>query len=396
MKERIKVSEEQKDSAKKSPIKTGEVFDPKKELKEIRKASKEEQKEKLGEFKEKLAYQKEGLADMQMSVTKIIRENSDAPAEKLSKMVQDVGPALGLSENRKELIKSVLKEYESKHKFLQHLRERHEDDEDLFRAVFRKKLPKLKGGIEIIESSIMFYICFNNPEDYLNVHIKATEGPIDDRDIQNIKTLEAYKIPNVFLVPGIEDSVIIENSSLVESPEYRKAILSHEEQHIISSFFKRSWQRKFFKNEFRKAEKYDDKKSVVRKYFLFKREPFEKAAGDEIIAFLKEGYEPDEVFEVMNDKKENGSYYDYFGRYKNDIFKELRNLTKKTFESDDIEMTAEDIFVRRYNEILKRGIGSFRELEANGYSRDKAISILMTEPIIKWPKVVSRLLEAKK
>lgn len=58
---------------------------------------------------------------------------------------------------------------------------------------------------------------------------------------------------------------------------------------------------------------------------------------------------------------------------------------------------AKTVLEDEYKALIKRGLISYKVLVRRmGYFPDRAIALLMTEPLIKWPKVVRRLYAEQK
>ncbi len=135
------------------PIEPDEIFNPEKELSEIKIASKKERKQKLQEFKEKLAYQKEGLARTQEELTNIIRENPDIAWRELYGKTLDLLVKYGADE-QKDKVRKILSNYHWRHLAIKEAREKFPDENQLFEAVFGRPP---RGKIEVIEGPVTLY-----------------------------------------------------------------------------------------------------------------------------------------------------------------------------------------------------------------------------------------------
>ena len=79
------------------------------------------------------------------------------------------------------------------------------------------------------------------------------------------------------------------------------------------------------------------------------------------------------------------------------ILSSARNkLEKVGVNPADYSEVFTDVFQNESYQMLKNATGALVELGRNGWSKNDIISMLQTEPIIKWSKVAGRMIESKK
>jgi len=134
-------------------------FDPKTELKNVRKLSPEEQilpddekrrirAERLVNFRENLIRQKEGIATAIKDLHEAVESTPEATAESLLAWVLILAPRYKFTRDQIALFKYAIEQYQEKHTAVEKYRAMYPDDANLFEACFGKK-PKGKIKIEM-------------------------------------------------------------------------------------------------------------------------------------------------------------------------------------------------------------------------------------------------------
>ena len=153
---------EPKEETSNPPIEPDEIFDPEKELSEIKTVPKEEKKKRLQEFKEKLAYQKEGLARTQEQLINVIRDNPDINWPELYGKALDLLTKYGAN-MQEDKVREILSRYHWRHLAVKEAREKFPDDDKLFEAIFGRPS---RGKIEVMEGPVTLYFRCHNTNDY--------------------------------------------------------------------------------------------------------------------------------------------------------------------------------------------------------------------------------------
>lgn len=372
-------------------VASGEVFDPEKEVKKILKAPREEKPRTLKEFKKELADQKEGIAAMQETLEKIIRENPDASLEKLYQAAEDMNIALDLklTDNQKEIAKSVLEKYVEKHNKIKEVREKYPDDKELFKALFGR-YPR--GKIEIIKKPMVFYFRIHDLKDFAFI---STQSFLKGREFTRSELEEVRDIGGNFIHGGLllsdcDGIVIIGNVQMEGFLDSEKDIVAHEEQHavnhLIANIFRPGHEtfKRTFKNT---AEQFN----IVQEYLLWHRNLLDDVAASDLLAYLKqESYTREDILINITIAVKD--------RIK-EMLSPINNILNKLNKNELLEigkLMEEKFNMEEYFRMVEGGMNSLQKLRENNYSDEKIAALLINEPLAKWPKVAERLLEAKK
>lgn len=399
-------------------------FDPYLDLKKIRHFTPEEKKklsikegneikkQRFTEFKEQLAKQKEGIAELQIKLEKQIRENPDVSVTDLLKTVGQKAPEHRLSTRQIGIFLNVFCDYREKHRAVELYREQYKDDKQLFEACFGHSP---KGKIEIIKGPMTLYFRCHNEEDYALIYSQkfGLDEKIEEHDIQKANMSGGFHISSAN-IPKLKGIITAENSKGHLFDERAREVFIHEEQHAIKELFEEG---KFRGNYFSLFAIEDFSKEESQKaledYLRDRKDTFGERAKDEILAYLKgERMSPNEILNTLLRKKEKGGLYDYYKEWyekygeeeKNKIIerlKERKTLTriKKILgQGPDkfIDKTMNKILVREYHQDISRAMIVIRRLQGRGFSNEKIIKLLITEPLGDWLKVVRRLKEVEK
>lgn len=392
------------EESKDRQVEIGDVFDPEKEIGEIKKLPRGEKRAKIAEFREKLAFQKEGIGELQEALEKAIRKNPDAPLDELYDYIIKAAPLFGLTEEQKKLARSVVEKYVEKHKFIKEIREKFPDDIDLYEDFFGRKP---WGKIEIVEGPII--ICFRvfNIKDfaYLGSMSFIKRRPPTKADIELVEDGGAF-IFSEEEIPRFRGVVMVERvEEDFDFPGDSEAKFAHEEQHAINFLFEKPFKNTLaYKQEMEKisthlkdAENDNERKLIIEQYFRHIRTDFENSAKNEIIAYFQEyeGIMEEGGFEkIFFDLTESYGSYDYYSMertvIRKYIFKELSKIVGIKY-IPLIKSIAEDIFVREYEKTVKDAIDSLKLLQSAKYSKKRIVALMQKEPLRKWRKVADRL-----
>lgn len=370
-----------------------EIFDPEEELAKIKKLPREEKREALAEYKEKLARQKEGLAGLQARLISVVSENPDISRQEFEEIFAEESKKLKLTKNQRTICREVFDNYQIEHRKVKKIRAEYPDDIELFKKLFHKEP---KGEIEVFEEPTTLYFRCYNIEDFTLIN---TEAFLDNRLITE-KELEAANFSaavtfTTFLEPMLEVSVIAENARRVPL-ERREEILIHEKQHAIKSLFRELAIRSGIENGQYEFNTEEDIRLFSERLFRSWRENAEQHAKDEILAYMKSGEDPNWTLNELT-RTDEGHSYDYLRTVRERDVPNFMNQSKNPKFKEAIAQAAKTVFENEYKALIKRGIISYKVLVRRmGYFPDRAIALLMTEPLIKWPKVVRRLYAEQK
>lgn len=367
-----------------------EVFDPRLELEKIKKLPREEKREALDEYKEKLAEQKEGLADLQKILIKKIRENPDLPWAEGKEVIEEMARVHKMTEAQKDYAKRIFGNYRSRHQKIKEVRKKYSDDKELYKAAFGKEP---EGKVEIIEGPMTLYFRCYDTKDYALIYrlVFLLNRELTEEDIEAANLSGGASVP-YSLIPELEGAVIVENSQ--KTPvTHIFGTYSHEEQHVINKFFQEEETRASLgRFKFKDPER---ARLLFTRYFRLLREPAEDRAKDEILAYLKNGTSVESILRKLTKAEKEGGIYDYLKIIKERSVEEVLSHFQKKPEYLQIgQIAASEVLEKEYVDLLKQGLEAFGKLTKEiGYSTDRAMALLITEPLIKWPKVVRRLHE---
>lgn len=379
----------------KLPIARGEEFKPEEEVKAIRSFPREEQQERLKEFKEKLAYQKEGLGEAQEEMIKTIRANPDMPFEQLYEKALTLGEKFGMNEKQKELAKEILQAYTEKHTEIKKVREKYPDDKDLYATLFGEQP---KGKIEVIEGPMTLYFRCRDIKDYARIR----SGDFEDSKSPTPHQIRAARITggtsiSSSLIPGLRGTIIAENSGFLGYHSKwwaeSKKTLVHEEQHAIKMLFQEKSLEDAAWKRLEQARTLEERHFALAFYMRKYRQDFaDSEAKNEILAFFRSGENASDTFKYL--VKPEG-LYDYLGNYRESILSWINDL--QPGDKETATKIFKEIYMDEYRQLLRKGVDSIYSLNRKfGYSKDKAVSVLIHEPLHKWEKVIKRLTERKK
>ena len=362
-----------------SPIESDEIFDPEKELVDIKTAPKEEKKQKLQEFKEKLAHQKEGLARTQEELINAIRDNPDITWKELYGKALDLLIKYGADE-QKEKVREILSRYYWRHQAIKKAREQFPNESQLFEAVFGQ-FPR--GKIEITEGPVTLYFRCHNLKDYAMISEQTflTGREPTWSEMKAAKSEGGVSI-STSLIKNLQGTIIAERA-MGDFGDVQREIYVHEEQHAIK--------RLFDERPVRKLTSSETEDSLIERLRKSRENIAELKVKDEILAYMKEGrFNANGVFNNLIRPGKNGGLYDYLVNEKREIIA-IHSKGKSRDEKSDLIKMVKQVFETEYHKLIRDGIRSFQDLIDHGYTTEQTLAILNAEPLAKWLKVVRRL-----
>jgi len=357
-----------------SPFVEGEIFDPELELTNLK--NDKSKKEHLVDYKKKLRFQKMGLANMQTNLFGKIQNNPDIAIDQLLEDNKKLEDELALTSKQRKLIRTglalFLMQRWSVINFLMKNgieKEGDIDGVDLYRKLFNREPV---GSINAKILSCAIHLSMDNPIDYAYTRNESyTKGEIPSESEVLLATNSAGCKLNHASIPGLV--IICENSLLVKEDEKEK-IMIHEEQHVFNELFSKV--HSIEKIEKLKIENLDELSSdqIRKKHQSEVDSHVLERAKDEIVAYFRDGSDPETIHKLLLDKNHMYSFGLNYGK---------------------AEKNEKTVLNEEYIKYVEHGILSFKKLLESGYSMDFTISILMHEPLSKWKKVVNRIIEEK-
>ncbi len=197
------------------------------------------------------------------------------------------------------------------------------------------------------------------------------------------------------LVPGVNGSVIAENSShyiFQKSPEQSDTVRTHEEQHVMNHLFVEQFdEARDVISRFHESGTRGEKEAAVEDYLRYFQEKAEEESRDEILAYFKDGRSFDDILTTLSLKKNEGGGYDFLVEDRDMAEHNVALLFGEEFRSFAKEK-ASGMYDAEYRGHLKTALQSVERLTKAGYDRDKAIALLVHEPLSRWDTAVGRIL----
>lgn len=362
------------------PLKTGEVFSFKKELKSLKNLdtkNKGIRKEKLDEFKNKLERQRRALGMCRRFIERTIEFNPDTPKDKLMEVYKQFALRYGFDDENKKNFKRFLNVYLKTRENAFKTREKYKDDRELIKKSFGVSLSKedMKGidvsvgamSIDILADEHITQVLYERSDLY---------KVLDGRNLKGFLHFSSEGNKTFFIV-------------INKSDEDKLSSKKHENAHIKNYFSRKILRGEEDKKRKEEATKIlvfiesgfddDEKESLIKKYIsLFKQDSLEELR-DELVARLPElGKDPIET--ILNNKSYN-------------LLLDLKDKRKGEDSWDrNISLALEE-----QERIFNSSFVSFDKLIKEGkYSKDEALAILTDKDLKDWPKTVDRHIEEMK
>lgn len=118
----------------------------------------------------------------------------------------------------------------------------------------------------------------------------------------------------------------------------------------------------------------------------------ETSTKDEMLAYYKEGEDPQTIEHILTKPTNKKGLYDFFDtKYRQDITETLVRAVGKDLRPP-VTKSIEDVFVTEYKyKILSDGIDALCMLEQSGFTKEQIVHLLMGIPYSKWKKEAIRL-----
>lgn len=398
------IKREQTNTPRKPPL-SGTEFTPQVALKSILKSSSTERSELLREFKLSLAEQKAGVARVMANLIEEVRKNPDSPLSLLYNSFIEGAEKYGINSEQKELALDILRLYKAKHDAVSDAREKYPTNPELYEALFGR-LPK--GKIEVLQGPITFYFKCYNPDDYTEIYYSsAAEDEYKSKEVAHMSAGVSVRKASL---PGLDGAVIAENASMKMSQRESNEALRHEEEHAMQRLFGEKIRERDILARLNNANSVEEKKSAYINLLNYRREYIADTHGKaEALAYLKTNTKPRTIKRKLTKKGKDLGVYDFTypinalyprGDEDNDVtVRQGNNIIESwnpgLFESDKAKSRfINKYFKAKYKKTITDGIGSIKKLQRMGWDNDHIISLLLHEPLAKWPKLV-KLLQTK-
>ncbi len=350
----------------------------------------EDKMARVDEFKEKLSSQKEHLIRAQNIIIESVRKNPDIDVAEIKELIKGEQETGFFNEGQIKTIEDTFSRYQKKHESVRNIRQTHPNDAELFNTAFGFEP---KGKIEVVEGPIsLAFRCFSQ-EDFIRLYADNPHAKVISPEMA--EHMGGYRRGYNNNLGQVEIIVLNNVFEEMNGKENGNDILAHEEQHSINSLFRSSHFYKHVNLEKIKEAPQEDKKQIVTEYLRYSRElADEDNLKDELLAQYG-------GLDTFDEKTSKDVLTDLVVVYRDPSYRSILSSARNKLEKvgvnpDDYSEVFTDVFQNESYQMLKNATGVIVELGRNGWSKNDIISMLQTEPIIKWPKVASRMIESKK
>jgi hypothetical protein len=351
-------------------------FDIENELKKIKSEYHgQEGLDKIKELKDAWRFQKMGLVEIQNKVIDEIYSNSENfTAEKFFNDNQEVFDKYLLSPEVLAKIKRALAICENRIYRINYFKNKcllengEIDDKKMFGLVFGFEP---NSDIKCIVEPLCLYFKIRDEKDFALVFTGAflKKRKIGKKDIENSKCFAGAKIDKTEH-RDLNGGVAIENPRSFDNIDFSKEILGHERKHVFNDILFRVHlsDSQMGLKIIKKLGLEEDEERIVD---IANNAVIEKFIKDEILAYFSE--------EKLNTKKiseallGDSTIYSY------------------GFDYNFLETDGEYMHLD-YLKIVQNGIVALVNLMEAGYSKKEIQGLLVTEPLLSWPKVSQRII----
>ena len=364
-------------------------------------------------WQERIVRRQEEAAKFQQEMLAFVGDNADAGEPELLRQFLEFARREDLATEDVQLGVGGLHKFAARRAAARAYRERFPDPAELYERIFRRQPV---GRVEVIAGLHTLYFRCHNLKDF--AWFRSVNFSRPQRELRDENVREAAHAGASFRtdgpVPELNGVLMAENAG--GRPRNIESLISqaHEMQHALYDLFRErkigeSWWRGLSKREtdqirqaeykLETSENGEDKKAAARKILRRLRVDAEDRAGDEIIAYLKNGAAGGRVFDLLTRSGQNGGngLYDYFSEYthQDDLSGLMEYLRAAGLTEAEVQSAASEVFTVEYHSLIRKGIDVFTELKQAGYTPAEIAAMLEKIPLGKWEKFARHLLHAR-
>jgi len=371
-----------------------EPFDPEIELKALKSFPREEKTQRVLEYKKNLIDQKKGIATIIGTLDQAVHQNSSISYDDLTQIVTDNASHYRLTEEQINNFHEALKRYQERHDIVEKYRKLYPKTEDLFRECFGSQP---KGQLDVVYNPCTIHFVCHHPLDYANAYGWNEEVPE-----QKILGPEMLKIAFAYHSRGAstrqtknaELENIVTISRFQDDEKKNEEAIKHEEQHQLNLLFEPQSYNMLFPDKLKAGDE-SAVNNLIKKLIRYEGESIgiDNAVRDEVLAQLKGGKSPEEIFESISKSPSYDFPAKYFKEDVDSIPERLQQLIKMNVraggkpvkvELDQIQSLVINYFRKDYENELKKWIDSIKILEDKSYTREEIINLLYSMPLTEW------------
>lgn len=356
-------------------------FDASQELKKVSREPSIDRKEALAGWKEKYLAQRRLLAETQARLVSQIRENPNVTREELDVTFAQAAEKGNFSEAQRQIASAALDIFEQRHTTIRGVREKYQNDRDLFKVVFG--IAPI-GPVHIEEGPVnLSFICSNALDlsrvvNFNKDGLAAFYSIVLDLAIYDTKGGAMFTTPRL---PELKDMIIVGKGSMQD--KRLGDIKTHEEQHMFRHILLSA------------AERVQQNRETLEH-----KEPWQKLLQecvdsieidleDELLAMNKGN--------AQNVSRELSQYFNGFIQGQVNALQRQLTASEETFSQEDVQKVIGELESDQFREKLwkkvSNGNTAYARLRNIGnFSHEEITAFLDLEPLSQWPKLEQRIL----
>ena len=398
------------------------------------------------EFTKQIARQVEGMAYFRLIAERMIDHNPEIPSERILKYFNIFADKYQLPVNKLDEYQKRIHYFNYYRNEIKRTRDLYPNDKDLVAAIFTD-VSEIPDDVKI-ETTPYCIVIYTAPENIIKFsHNPNTAGFFTIRDT-TIDYMTSYHDTPFIVVPFVTDNESAKiftheyqhakNNIFMTDKKFQIPLDYYDEVHSISPFnlsqiMKSFEQRSKHLDEISKYQTrlsmyilllkletdpaklkiLEEQKANIEGFLESKKLNLENLLASKaqeiqrfkkIISLKTQSYfydsmnsSKDELIAMLKDGESD--YFELLGKSNSYGYRmvEIENLIHELEENNLHEFAIQvKYWQSKYFENIKKSVGSFNTLmELGGYSREEAVAVLSSIPILLWSRTVKRLIAAK-
>jgi|GEM_PF-3580105 len=369
-----------------------DYFDPEEALQEIRREifaenflAPDEKKEKVRSYKEKLMDQKMRIASINQKLEDYLLEKYEFDEKEMLSIFEKEAKWHKLAPYQIERYKLAFEKVKERMRIIDYYEKSFEgkSDKEKYEKIFGFKP---EGAVRIEKNRLCFTVWCESPQDYANIFSAGTQGEM--KESMQKKADCSGGVANTFTAfPELRGAVIAIKESGIRNTN---SVFIHEQKHVLNRIIRpvaeadRQGYLKEGRENFNRPADFEK----LKIFFEFRADYIRERAGDELLAYLKDGRPVFDILTTLEEGDEKGGLYDYY-KMDESICPVPDDL--KGIFSDEKISELRNKYKQRYSKELRKAIFAVSELEEAGFKRDSIVALFQAEDMKHWPKILGRL-----
>lgn len=367
---------------------------------------------------EMIQFKKEAVGLMFGALAYLIDTNPDRPAGELVEIADRYASGVGLLDDEVEIVHMGLEEYHRRHIAVESEAAKYRDSVGLYKGIFGRNPI---GPVDIIKGPMTLYLRCHSSRDftkaYASLHMKLYGGALSEGESGQLPNTIAtfFQTPYPSINPDedfpLKGCIILEQA--LGSP-VDQSVVDHEVEHAVRDLLESVYLNgslavgspSVIHAEFLKSINLSEKNLRVLKrdltgFLTAEYRLTEDLTSDEMLAYLVQQMNTDEIVEIMTAPIEEGGGYDRFpfhwrrelaSRITLDLGRDWRGFVNGLIDS---------IFVTGHRNNIYFGLEAFKQLvkfyqEAGTPDPlGRAVDYARLHQLHKWPKDFNRLIKQR-